>query len=108
MWTKRLCSVVQKVHEDNLLFQFSHNKVMIPKKFLDGVDVANKFLNPFNNFKKVHIVNSEQKKRILPCIMFCCKLTISLYSVRRTLCLSIIMGLEEILASAKAQNNAPQ
>lgn len=61
MWTKRLCSVVQKVHEDNLLFKFSQNKVMIPKKFLDGVDVANKFLNPFNNFKKVHIVNSEQK-----------------------------------------------
>ena len=52
MWTKRLCSVVQKVHEDNLLFKFSQNKVMIPKKFLDGVDVANKFLNPFNNFKK--------------------------------------------------------
>ena len=59
MWTKRLCSVFQKVHEDNVLFKFSQNKVIIPKKFLDGVDVANKFLNPFN--KKVHIVNSETK-----------------------------------------------
>ena len=67
MWTERLCSVVQKVHGDNLLFKFSQNKVMIPKKFLDGVDVANKFLNPFN--KKVHKINVETKNVF--CLVLC-------------------------------------